>query len=97
MKWFALGIGYVLTTIFGGWVLTVLWGWFVVLTFGLPSLSIPIAIGINLVAVVLTINAQPHKDKDKALFDSLAESLCFVVVYRTLFLISGWILHTWFV
>jgi hypothetical protein len=32
-----------------GWVISLLWGWFMVPTFGLPSLSIPLALGISLV------------------------------------------------
>ena len=37
------------STIFCGWVLKILWGWFIVPTFGLPILSIPSAIGFSLV------------------------------------------------
>jgi len=49
---------FVLTTaglaLLNGWVLSVLWGWFVVPTFGLPSLSVVEAIGIALIAAFLT-------------------------------------------
>lgn len=37
-----------------GWALATLWGWFIVPTFGLPSLSIPVAIGICLIVGFLT-------------------------------------------
>lgn len=36
-------------TIYGGWILSVLWGWFMVSTFSLPQLRIPEAIGLVLV------------------------------------------------
>lgn len=97
MKWFALGIGYVVSTIYSGWVLTVLWGWFIVSTFGLPALSIPLAIGLNLLVVLLTINAQPYTDKEKGFFESVSGAMVFGATVRTLFLISGWTLHQFFV
>jgi len=34
-----------------GWVLTKLWGWFVVTTFGLAQISIPQAIGLSLLVI----------------------------------------------
>lgn len=49
-------IGYIFTfimTVFinatiNGWAFSVLWKWFIVSTFGLPALSIPVAIGLLL-------------------------------------------------
>lgn len=37
-----------------GWVLTVLWGWFVVPVFHLPQLSLPAAIGLSAIVGYLT-------------------------------------------
>lgn len=37
----------VLSTILHGWVLSILWGWFIVPTFSAPPLSIPLAVGIS--------------------------------------------------
>lgn len=37
-----------------GWVLTVLWGWFIVPTFSLPELSIPAALGFTLIVSMFT-------------------------------------------
>ncbi len=42
-----------LRAILRGFVLTMLWGWFLVPTFDLPELGIPVAIGISLVASFL--------------------------------------------
>lgn len=42
----ALSVGY-------GWALSVLWGWFVVPTFNLPQLSVPVAIGLTMTARLL--------------------------------------------
>lgn len=48
-----------------GWVLTKLWGWFIVKTFNLPSLTIPTAIGLALVISYLTIKSDNESDKNK--------------------------------
>jgi hypothetical protein len=40
--------------ILGGWVLSVVWGWVMVPTFGLPTLSIPIAICLTSIVGYLT-------------------------------------------
>lgn len=51
---FALAIAIVVfQTIMRGFVLSVLWGWFIVPVFGLPSLHISPAIGISLVAGII--------------------------------------------
>ncbi len=39
--------------IFEAFVLSTLWAWFVVTTFGLPALTLPVAIGIKLVFSIL--------------------------------------------
>lgn len=53
-----LNMAYVIgCNIFSGFVLSILWGWFIVSTFGLPLLTIPVAIGIMLVVSYLTKQA----------------------------------------
>ncbi|MEM7209586.1 MAG: hypothetical protein AAF434_17335 [Pseudomonadota bacterium] len=42
------------STIVTGFVISVLWGWFVAPTFGVPELSIPIAIGLAMVVSYFT-------------------------------------------
>ena len=43
-----------LSALWKGYVLTVLWGWFVVPTFGLPALALVPAMGLSLVVSFLT-------------------------------------------
>jgi len=43
-----------ISAILNGFVLVKLWSWFIVPTFGLPALSIPLAIGIALTAKFIT-------------------------------------------
>jgi len=54
----ALPFAYVVN----GWALSILWRWFVVSTLNLPSLSIPAAIGIAIIAGYLT--EKGYEDED---------------------------------
>lgn len=51
------------SSILNGWVLSILWGWFLVPIFGLPPLSIPQAIGVYLVVGFLTKQMDTTKDE----------------------------------
>jgi hypothetical protein len=53
----------VLSTLLRGYALSVLWGWFMVPTLGLPHLSVAQAIGIAIVVSFLTY--QDHSDLQK--------------------------------
>ena len=52
--------------ILSGYVLSILWSWFITSTFGLSSLTIPLAMGIMLVVSYLTkqadFNNEDHED-----------------------------------
>jgi hypothetical protein len=77
--------------IFQGWVLTVLWSWFVVPTFRLPELSIAVAIGLTLVVSMFktyTIN----NDKNLTSEDKLVKAVAAVLV-PLFVLFFGWIVH----
>lgn len=68
---FVLGIVFitivltVLGAIWSGYVLSILWGWFIVPTFNLPALSIPLAIGIALVISYVTHQTNFDKKKEE--------------------------------
>lgn len=51
--------------IWTGYVLSIMWAWFVTPTFGVPVLSVPIAIGVTMVAGMLTKQHVPS-DKDES-------------------------------
>ncbi|MDP3696508.1 MAG: hypothetical protein Q8R55_00575 [Candidatus Taylorbacteria bacterium] len=56
----------VVSTLLRGYVLSVLWRWFMVPTLGLPALSVAQAIGIALVVGMLTHQSQHYpEDKDE--------------------------------
>lgn len=48
-----------------GFVLSVMWGWFMVPTFGLPPLGIASAFGVALMVGVLTQDPSAAKEKEK--------------------------------
>ena len=60
----AMAIG----SIFNGYALSVLWGWFVVPVFGLPQISIVPAIGIAIVVSYLTYQMHDCKKEENENF-----------------------------
>jgi hypothetical protein len=55
-----------ISIIINGWVLAMMWGWFVVPTFNLSQISIPEAIGISLIIYFLIMHSDVRfKFKDK--------------------------------
>ena len=51
-----------LSSIFNGWVLSVIWGWFVSPLFHLPEPRIPFAIGISVITGLLTRSSCKKSD-----------------------------------
>jgi hypothetical protein len=84
-----LGVGALLVAgaMLNGWVLTMLWGWFVSPLFGLPPLSIPQAIGLCLVVSMMVGTSRASKDSDKDWTNLLAVG----VGTPLLVLAMGWI------
>jgi len=62
-----IGIGALLVplAILRGWVLSILWGWFMVPVFGLPALGIAQAIGVGLVVTTFTHTGSSNCQKSK--------------------------------
>lgn len=76
-----------ITSIFTGFTLSILWGWFVV-PLGVMALSIPQSLGISITIAFLT--HQPHKSDDEVGFwATIAQG----VIKCVLFLALGWIYH----
>jgi len=81
----------VIATILNGWVLTILWGWFIMPVFNFPALSLVPGIGLALIVSYLT-----YQDIICELEDSVDGAIVklFQVVIRSLFvLLFGWVLH----
>lgn len=75
-----------------GWVMSKLWGWFMVPTFGLPPIGIAASIGVALIVVHTTHQGSSYYDIEK----HGAEVVAGRVIGRGLFaplwlLLTGWI------
>lgn len=79
-----------------GYVLSVLWAWFVVTTFEAPALSIPAAIGLSLVVGFLTQQYQQTKtDNDQDQTIRIIVGLGITIGAPAFALLMGWIVR-WF-
>lgn len=89
----ALGpVVYVAASLLEGWVISVLWRWFIVTTFGLPAMSVVAAIGV-VIFFRSVITPQPavrceHKQEAKSWFQISCS-----VIRPLLFLAFGAIWH----
>ena len=83
---------FVFTSLFRGYILSVLWGWFMVPTLGLPRLSVVQAIGIAIVVSFLThqdTSYIPKKERKRSGWESLGV----VILYPLIALLFGWVVH----
>lgn len=75
-----------------GWVFSVLWGWFVVGTFGLPALSIAQAIGLAMVTAMLTSHHSANSDaKERTRLELVLTSFAYTFVTPTFTLITAFV------
>ena len=81
-----------------GYVLSIIWSWFMVPVFHLPELMVAQAIGIAAVVSFLTNHGTTNtpKDPEKSAIEQASEGVAqvFIVPLGTLFLC--WILKVWF-
>lgn len=84
-------------SVLNGIVLSILWGWFIVPTFGIPQLGIPQAIGICLIASYLTHQFTYQKEDDdeplERLYKMFKHQLNFLIIKPTATLAFGWLFH----
>jgi hypothetical protein len=85
----------VVASILRGWVLSILWAWFVV-PFGCPHIDIAHAIGISMVVSFLTYQ-HIESDSDKSGLEQTI-ALCVSGLLQSLFALGlGWIVHSFMV
>ena len=87
----------VIGAIWSGYVLTILWAWFVVPTFGLPPLALAPAIGLAVVVSYLThqYHPKPAKPDDDGKWDETARVIAHMVFRPAIALLVGWIVKQW--
>ena len=81
----------VVTTTWRGYVLSLLWGWFMVPAFGVPALSIPYAIGLSVICAMLARDMKKDPDQPE-----MAELIITALAAPLVFLAFGWVVR-WFV
>ncbi len=87
-------IGIILSVLYHGYALSVIWGWFFVPTFGLAPLNIPAAIGISLVISHMTTPI-PDKPKDESFEEGIYNAISKAIVKPSCALLFGWIIKHW--
>lgn len=80
------------STILNGYVMSVLWDWFVVPTFNLPHLSIVQAIGIVMIIDYLK-NESDDAKKDWSFGRRLVDQIASDVVRLPIYLLFGYVVH----
>ncbi len=79
--------------LYGGWVLSVLWGWYVAPVFHLPLLLIGQAIGLNIVVRNWTILGPSGDSKAALTWNEQMKAWVYPFVGSSLSLSLGWIVH----
>jgi len=83
----------IISSIVNGFVLTVLWGWFMVPVFALPTLGIAQAIGINMAINFITYQYIGIKGQKRETVEVLVELFGLLVLRPIFVLIFGYVVH----
>jgi hypothetical protein len=82
----------VLSVSYSGYALSVLWGWFVVPTFNLKPISIPVAIGLAIVVSYLTNHTDSSQENNGDTFTEVLAKLTGRALFKpTIALLVGWV------
>lgn len=84
-----------LAAMWKGYVLSILWAWFVVTTFHAPPLTIPAAIGVSYVVTLLVFYRHRTPKNQAPELDQFVESLVGAFLVPALSLGFGWIVNRW--
>lgn len=76
-----------------GWVLSILWGWFVVPIFNVENLTIVQAIGLSLVFDLFASGLKAETVDEKDPIDKMLKSAVRVILTPLFFLFIGWIVQ----
>ena len=86
-----------LGAMWSGYVLTILWGWFVVPTFGMPPLALVPAIGLAVVVGYLTHQYTPKaaKPEGDGKWDETGRVTAHMLLRPAFTLLMGWVVKQW--
>ena len=77
-------------TILRGYTLSIMWGWFIVTTFAIVPISVPAAIGINILAALFT-KTPKRIDKDNVREDDVMYGIVVSILWSVLALAVGYV------
>lgn len=91
----AVSIGALLagSAVLSGWVLTVLWGWFVVPTFHVQPLGVVPAIGLSMLVTYLTYHSQDVEEVKRSATERWTRVVITAIVRPALVLGFAWVVH----
>jgi hypothetical protein len=81
------------SAIANGYVLSTLWGWFMVPIFGLPALGIVAAMGVMTVVSYMTASIRYAKD-DRDTSEQVIEAIVYAIVRPSMALLVGYIIKS---
>lgn len=82
-----------LGALWNGYVLSVLWGWFIVPTFEIRPLGVLPAIGVAMVVGYLTKQMDTYVDKSKSINERIIQSIVYMALGPAIALVFGWVLR----
>jgi hypothetical protein len=84
-------ISIIVGSIVNGYVLSILWGWFVIPVFKAPALSITTAIGLSLVINMLISRSNSSNKEKKEIGELIGETIGSTIFLPLFTLFIGWI------
>lgn len=88
---FAVVCVSVLSSLWNGYALSILWRWFVVPLFGAPALGLGYAIGLSLIATFLTHQNSATKSDPNEWARLLRLAICYNAIRPVITLAAGWL------
>lgn len=89
---FAVGVLIdAITYLANGWVMSILWGWFVVTSLGVPKLGVIPATGMVVMTTMLKSHAFPKHEDTTA--DAMGKRVAMNVIVLLFALSFGWLAH----
>jgi len=95
-----VGIGVLATlalvggTLMNGWVLSILWGWFVVPVFGISQISVLQAIGLTAIINMLKSSRAKENNKGRETSEVIVELFAITIIAPLISLFFGWIVYS---
>ena len=88
-------VAIVLSLIWSGYVLAILWGWFIVPVLSCAQLSIPQAIGLSATVRYLTWQHSTAKPDDRPWQEQAVYAISAATIYPAFALLIGWAVSFW--